>query len=54
MSDTANRAARRSARAADGAPTAAERLRTLLEFGSSVVLDVPGIDLAERPGIPRS
>jgi hypothetical protein len=33
-------------------PTAAERARTLLEFGSSVILDVPGIDLANRPGIP--
>lgn len=34
------------------APTSAERARTLLEFGSSVILDVPGIDLANRPGIP--
>ncbi|MER5864976.1 DUF2470 domain-containing protein [Kitasatospora sp. NPDC002040] len=33
-------------------PTPAERARTLLEFGSSVILDVPGIDLAHRPGIP--
>ncbi|KQV21822.1 MULTISPECIES: DUF2470 domain-containing protein [unclassified Kitasatospora] len=33
-------------------PTPAERARTLLEFGSSVILDVPGIDLANRPGIP--
>ncbi|WP_052682152.1 DUF2470 domain-containing protein [Saccharothrix sp. ST-888] len=34
------------------APSGAERARTLLEFGSSVVLDVPGIDLLNRPGIP--
>jgi len=34
------------------APTAAERARTLLEFASSVVLDVPGVDLTARPGIP--
>jgi len=34
------------------APTSAERARTLLEFASSVVLDVPGIDLVNRPGIP--
>ncbi|BFV60131.1 DUF2470 domain-containing protein [Kitasatospora sp. CMC57] len=33
-------------------PTAAERARTLLEFGSSVILDVPGADLANRPGLP--
>ncbi|MFJ8042373.1 DUF2470 domain-containing protein [Kitasatospora sp. NPDC096147] len=34
------------------APTPAERARTLLEFASSVVVDVPGMDLAHRPGIP--
>lgn len=34
------------------APEPAERLRTLLESASSVVLDVPGIDLTERPGPP--
>ncbi|MEV8098126.1 DUF2470 domain-containing protein [Kitasatospora sp. NPDC085879] len=33
-------------------PSAAERVRTLLEFASSVVLDVPGIDLVDRPGPP--
>ncbi|MGK4580023.1 DUF2470 domain-containing protein [Kitasatospora sp. HPMI-4] len=33
-------------------PSGAERARTMLEFGSSVVLDVPGIDLLNRPGIP--
>lgn len=33
-------------------PTPAERARTLLEFASSVVLDIPGIDLVDRPGIP--
>ncbi|GJF30631.1 hypothetical protein KNE206_33310 [Kitasatospora sp. NE20-6] len=56
MSDTGNRSARTTgtgiARTADDTPTAAERLRTLVEFASSVVLDVPGIDLAERPGLP--
>ncbi|WP_052390879.1 DUF2470 domain-containing protein [Streptomyces sp. NRRL B-24484] len=36
----------------DAVPSAAERIRTLLEFASSVVLDVPGIDLVERPGPP--
>ncbi|MGW4645833.1 hypothetical protein [Kitasatospora sp. NPDC004289] len=34
------------------APTPAERARTLLEFASSVIVDVPGMDLAQRPGIP--
>ncbi|GAA2157193.1 hypothetical protein GCM10009760_59100 [Kitasatospora kazusensis] len=34
------------------APSAAERARTLFGFASSVVLDIPGIDLVERPGIP--
>ncbi|MEU9133665.1 DUF2470 domain-containing protein [Kitasatospora sp. NPDC048540] len=34
------------------APTAAERARTILQFASSVVADVPGIDLVNRPGIP--
>ncbi|MER8184821.1 hypothetical protein [Kitasatospora sp. NPDC094015] len=34
------------------APTAAERARTILQFASSVVVDVPGIDLVNRPGIP--
>ncbi|WP_405014050.1 DUF2470 domain-containing protein [Kitasatospora sp. NBC_01539] len=56
MSDTGNRPARTTglstARTTDGTPTAAERLRTLVEFASSVVLDVPGIDLADRPGLP--
>nr|WP_033258035.1 DUF2470 domain-containing protein [Kitasatospora sp. SID7827] len=33
-------------------PSAAERARTLLEFASSVVLDVRGADLAARPGLP--
>ncbi|MER5636147.1 DUF2470 domain-containing protein [Kitasatospora sp. NPDC002227] len=33
-------------------PSAAERARTLVAHASSVVLDLPGIDLAERPGIP--
>ncbi|MFD9125945.1 DUF2470 domain-containing protein [Kitasatospora sp. NPDC059571] len=58
MSDTANRPAGTSTAdgtataQADRAPTAAERLRTLLEHASSVVLDVPGVDLADRPGPP--
>ncbi|MEV7118825.1 DUF2470 domain-containing protein [Kitasatospora griseola] len=33
-------------------PTAAERARTLLEFGSSAVLDIRGADLTARPGLP--
>ncbi|MFJ1708284.1 hypothetical protein [Kitasatospora sp. NPDC088346] len=33
------------------APTAAERARTILQFASSVVVDVPGIELVNRPGI---
>ncbi|AUG76376.1 hypothetical protein CFP65_1480 [Kitasatospora sp. MMS16-BH015] len=33
-------------------PTAAERARTLVAHASSVVLDLPGIDLTERPGPP--
>ncbi|MEV6212002.1 DUF2470 domain-containing protein [Kitasatospora sp. NPDC051914] len=36
----------------DAVPSGAERIRTLLECASSVVLDVPGTDLVERPGLP--
>ncbi|GAA4842954.1 DUF2470 domain-containing protein [Kitasatospora terrestris] len=45
-------APRPARRRAAPVPAAAERARTLLEFASSVVLDVPGVDLTARPGIP--
>ncbi|WP_354639231.1 DUF2470 domain-containing protein [Kitasatospora camelliae] len=41
----------RPAHRAGPAPSGAERARTLLEFASSVVVDVPGADLRARPGI---
>ncbi|GAA2747948.1 DUF2470 domain-containing protein [Kitasatospora cinereorecta] len=36
----------------ENAPTPAERVRTLLANASSVVLDIPGVDLTARPGLP--